>query len=89
MQFISRYNTSFMAFVYKKYNHIFRSFEFYSEHLLKNCPDKYYETLEGDLKEYCDWQVERRVNYVSKDKTTDTRAQSGETRPGENNPGKI
>ena len=89
MQFISRYNTSFMAFVYKKYNHIFKNYDYYSEYLLKTCPDSYYETLERDLKEYCDWQLERKVQYVSKNKTTDTRAQSGETRPCKENTRKF
>ena len=80
MQFISRYNTSFMAFVYKKYNHIFKNYDYYSEYLLKNCPNEYYETLEGDLKEYCNWQLERRMSYEPKNKAANTRAQSSETR---------
>lgn len=88
MQFISRYNTSFMSFVYKKYNRIFRNYEFYSEFLLENCPDRYYETLEGDLKAYCDWQTERRMKNAQ-NKTANTRAQNSEARPCKENTRKF
>ena len=81
MQFVSRYNTSFMAFTYKKYNRVFRTYDCYSEYLLKNFPNKYYETLEGDLKEYCDWQIERKSKNVSKDKTTVSRREDSQARP--------
>lgn len=82
MQFISRYNTSFMAFVYKKYNRIFKNYDFYSEYLLRNCPNEYYETLEGDLREYCNWQIERKAeNGKGTKKRGHTQEKSGTTRP--------
>lgn len=76
MQYISRYNTSFMAYMYKKYHKIFKKYDHYSEFLLRNYADVYYETLERDLKEYCDWQQERGKKNESKDKRTNSQRES-------------
>lgn len=63
MEFISKYNITFVLFVDNKYNKKFKNFEQYSLYLfeLNNCNDiEYYYQLEEDFKEYSDYQQERK-----------------------------
>lgn len=63
MEFISKYNLTFINFVNRKYNKKFKSFDEYGLWLYeeKECSNSiYYNDLEQDLKEYCDYQQERK-----------------------------
>lgn len=63
MEFISKYNLTFVNYANKKYNKKFQTFDGYSLWLfeLVNCEHtKYYEKLEDDIREYCDYQQERK-----------------------------
>jgi len=73
MEFISKYDKSFIKNVNRKYNKKFKSFDEYSLFLYELTPDEedcwvelgkkeenYYIKLEEDLKEYCDYQTERK-----------------------------
>ena len=63
MEFISKYNLTFINFVNRKYNKKFKSFDEYGLWLYeeKKCSNsRYYDDLEEDLKEYCDYQQERK-----------------------------
>lgn len=63
MEFISNYNRTFVANVSLKYNKRFKNFEQYALYLfeLYNCDDKeYYYKLEEDIREYCNYQQERK-----------------------------
>ena len=70
MEFISKYNLTFINFVNRKYNKKFKSFDEYGLWLYeeKECSNsRYYDDLEEDLKEYCDYQQERKkINGKSK-----------------------
>lgn len=65
MEFVSKYNMTFINSVNKKYNKKFKSFEEYSLYLydLKQYNADYYYQLEEDLKDYCNYQQERKYNY--------------------------
>ena len=63
MEFISKYNLTFVKFVNIKYNKRFRKFEDYGLWLYeeKECSNsRYYDTLENDIREYCEYQQERK-----------------------------
>lgn len=63
MEFISKYNLTFINFVNRKYNKRFKAFDEYGLWLYeeKECSNsRYYNDLEQDLKEYCDYQQERK-----------------------------
>lgn len=63
MEFTSKFNMSFVLFVDKKYNKKFKDFEQYGLYLfeLNDCNDReYYYHLEKDIKEYSDYQQERK-----------------------------
>lgn len=65
MEFISKYNLTFVKFINKKYNKHFKDFEQYGLYLfeLNNCNDNdYYYQLEKDIREYSDFQTERKYN---------------------------
>lgn len=66
MEFISKYNMTFIRYVNKKYNKRFKSFDDYGLYLWDkhyNKTHEYYYALEADLKEYCEFQEERKYNY--------------------------
>lgn len=66
MEFISKYNMTFILFVDKKYGKKFKDFEQYSMYLfeLNRCSDKeYYYQLEQDIREYSNYQLERKSSY--------------------------
>ena len=63
MEFISKYNLTFINFVNRKYNKKFKSFDEYGLWLYEEkefSNSRYYDDLEQDLKEYCDYQQERK-----------------------------
>ena len=62
MEFISNYNLTFVKYVNKKYDKKFRTFEEYTLFLFEKTDDEvyYYYELEEDLKEYCNYQQERK-----------------------------
>jgi hypothetical protein len=64
MEFISNYNLTFIKFINKKHNKKFQSFDDYSLFLFEKTSDEvyYYYELEQDLKEYCQYQKERKRN---------------------------
>ena len=65
MEFISKYNLTFIKFVNKKYNKKFKAFDDYGLWLyeLVDCKNSvYYDKLEEDIKEYSDFQTERKYN---------------------------
>lgn len=65
MEFVSKYDMTFLSSVNAKYNKRFKTFDDYSLfifELTNNEPD-YYCKLEEDLKEYCKHQQERKNNY--------------------------
>jgi len=64
MEFISKYNLTFVKYVNKKYNKKFQSFDDYSLFLFEKTEDEvyYYYQLEEDIKEYCQYQQERKNN---------------------------
>ena len=65
MEFISKYNVTFVKFVNKKYNKKFKEFEDYGLWLfeLVDCKNsRYYDKLEEDIREYSDFQTERKYN---------------------------
>ena len=65
MEFISKYNMSFVTFVKVKYNKKFKSFDDYIMFLWETKDYntlQYYYGLEEDLKEYCE-QQERKKDY--------------------------
>lgn len=63
MEFISKYNLTFLTYVNRKYDKKFRSFEDYSLYLFELTEDEgeYYIQLEENLKEYCSYQQERKI----------------------------
>ena len=65
MEFVSKYNLTFIKFINKKYDKKFRTYEEYSLFLFEKTDDEeyYYCNLEEDLKEYCNYQQERKNNY--------------------------
>lgn len=62
MEFVSKYNLTFIKFVNKKYNKKFQNFEDYTLYLFEKTSDEvyYYYELEEDLKDYCKYQKERK-----------------------------
>lgn len=70
MEFVSKYNLTFIKFVNKKYDKKFQTFDSYSLWLYEteDCKNsRYYDKLEEDLKEYCNYQQERKnINGKSK-----------------------
>lgn len=62
MEFISKYNLTFLSSVNKKYNKRFRTFDEYSLFIFELTKKEleYYYQLEEDLKEYCEYQQERK-----------------------------
>ena len=62
MEFISKYDMSFIKNINRKYNKKFKNFDEYSLYLFELTKNevKYYYKLEEDLKEYCDNQQERK-----------------------------
>ena len=64
MEFVSKYNLTFVKYVNKKYDKKFRTFEEYTLFLFEKTDDEvyYYYKLEEDLKEYCNYQQERKNN---------------------------
>ena len=70
MEFISKYNLTFLSSVNRKYNKRFRTFDEYSLYVFELTSNEieYYYQLEEDLKEYCEYQQERKnTNGKSKD----------------------
>lgn len=66
MEFVSKYNLTFVKYMNRKYNKKFQSFDDYGLWLyeLVDCKNsKYYDKLEDDLREYCNYQQERKNNY--------------------------
>lgn len=63
MEFISKYNLTFIICVNRKYNKKFRNFDEYSLYIFELTENEieYYYQLEEDLKEYCKYQQERRA----------------------------
>lgn len=64
MEFISKYDITFVTSVSRKYGKRFKTFEEYSlflYELQKNDTDYYYK-LEEDIKEFSDYQTERKYN---------------------------
>jgi len=64
MDFISKYNMTFVTYINRKYNRKFRNFDEYILYIFDindNKASKYYSQLEDDLKDYCSYQQERRV----------------------------
>ena len=66
MEFISKYNLTFIQFVNKKYSKRFQTFDSYALWLyeieeFEN--SRYYDKLEEDIKEYSNIQTERKYNY--------------------------
>lgn len=74
MEFISKYDTSFIKHINRKYNKKFKNFDEYSLFLFElkgNDEVYYYYELEQDIKEYSDYQTERKYNNgKSKGKNT-------------------
>lgn len=64
MEFISKYDLTFISNVNRKYNKKFRNFDEYALFLFEKNGDEvyYYYELEQDLKEYCKYQQERKNN---------------------------
>jgi hypothetical protein len=64
MEFISKYDTSFIRIINKKYSKHFKCFDEYSLYLfeLTHNEKEYYYQLEEDIKEYSDFQTERKYN---------------------------
>ena len=62
MEFISKYNLTFITSVNRKYNKKFRNFDEYSLYIFELTKNEieYYYKLEEDLKEYCKYQQERK-----------------------------
>lgn len=62
MEFISKYNLTFLSSVNRKYNKRFRTFDEYSLYVFELTSNEieYYYQLEEDLKEYCEYQQERK-----------------------------
>lgn len=62
MEFISKYNLTFITSVNRKYNKKFRNFDEYSLYIFELTKNEieYYYQLEEDLKEYCNYQQERK-----------------------------
>ena len=62
MEFISKYNETFLTNVNRKYQKKFRTFDEYSLFLFELTEDEleYYYQLEEDIKEYCNNQQERK-----------------------------
>ena len=62
MEYISKYNTTFILNVNRKYNKRFKTFDEYSLFLFELTNDEleYYYKLEEDIKEYCKYQQERK-----------------------------
>ena len=62
MEFISKYDLSFIKNINRKYNKKFKTFDEYSLFLFELTKSEvdYYYKLEEDLKEYCDYQTERK-----------------------------
>ena len=62
MEFVSKYDTTLVTYMNRKYNKKFKSFEDYSLFLfdLVNSETDYYYKLEEDIKEYSDYQQERK-----------------------------
>lgn len=63
MEFISKYNLTFVTYVNRKYDKKFRSFEDYSLYIfeINSSELDYYYQLEEDMKEYSKYQFERRI----------------------------
>lgn len=73
MEFISKYDISFIKFVNRKYGKKFKAFDEYSLYLfeMKGKEKDYYYQLEEDIKEYSDYQTERKYgNGKSKRENT-------------------
>ena len=74
MEFISKYDISFIKFVNRKYGKKFKDFDSYGLYLYELndfANTKYYYQLEEDIKEYSDYQTERKYNNgKSKGKNT-------------------
>ena len=65
MEFISKYDLTFISSVNRKYNKKFRNFDEYALFLFEKnqCKNSnYYYELEQDLEEYCKYQQERKNN---------------------------
>ena len=64
MEFISKYDTTFITSVSRKYGKRFKTFEEYSLFLyeLQKSDKDYYYKLEEDIKEFSDYQTERKYN---------------------------
>ena len=65
MEFISKYDITFISSVNRKYGKRFRNFDEYSLYLFelqKNVQDYYYK-LEADIKEFSNYQQERKNSY--------------------------
>lgn len=62
MEFKSRYNMTFIISINRKYNRKFRTFDDYSLYLFELSKNEmeYYYKLEEDIKEYCNYQQERK-----------------------------
>ncbi len=62
MEFISKYDTTFIKFLNRKYGKKFRTFDEYSLYLYDKSDGEldYYYRLEDDIKEYCEFQQERK-----------------------------
>lgn len=66
MEFISKYNMTFIKFVNRKYNKKFKSFDDYGLYIWEKTEYhnlQYYYVIEEDLKDYCVFQEERKSNY--------------------------
>ena len=84
MEFISKYDITFTRFLNRKYNRKFKDFNDYAMFLfeLVNDDEKdYYYRLEDDIKEYCEYQQERKYgDGKTQCKAKEPREESGTTR---------
>lgn len=73
MEFISKYDMTFISNVNKKYNKKFKTFDEYALYLFELTQNEleYYYQLEEDIKRYSNYQQERKYKDVnSKRKNT-------------------
>ena len=83
MEFISKYDISFIKYINRKYNKKFKDFDEYALFLyeLLKSEKEYYYKLEDEIKEYCNYQQERKYgNGKYECKTKEPREKSSPTR---------
>lgn len=84
MEFISKYDITFIKFLNRKYSRKFKDFNDYAMFLFEIANEEekdYYYRLEDDIKEYCTYQQERKYgDGKTKDKTKEPREESSTTR---------